>query len=239
MPTLFEAAQDLLFPPLCLGCRQPLATSRPPLLCATCSGRLDLIRSPLCLCCGTPFITGADHLCGDCLGGHFSFDLSRSLLLYRPPASDLIRSLKFGGNLSCLATWQALIMREGLLEAFAEPDLVVPVPLHTQRLRQRGFNQALVIAKGCLSGWRKKIAEELLVRHCPTQPQSELSGKERRANLKNVFSLTDAGRVAGAKILLVDDVYTTGSTVDECSKTLRRAGAQRIEVFTLARSLGR
>lgn len=239
MPSLFEAAQDLLFPSLCLGCQQPLATSRPPLLCNACNGRLDFIRSPRCLCCGTPFGTGADHLCGDCLVGHFAFDLSRSLLLYRPPASDLIRSLKFSGNLSCLATWQALITREGLLEDFTEPDIVVPVPLHTQRLRQRGFNQALVIAKGCLPGWRKKIAAELLVRHRPTEPQSELSGKERRANLKNVFSLTDAGRVAGAKVLLVDDVYTTGSTVDECSKALRKAGAQRIEVFTLARSLGR
>ncbi len=239
MPSLVEAAQDLLFPPLCLGCQQPLAVSRPPLLCAACSGLLDLIRSPLCPCCGVPFTAGADHLCGDCLAGHFAFDLSRSLLLYRPPASDLIRSLKFGGDLSCLATWHALIAREGLLEAFAEPDIVVPVPLHAQRLRQRGFNQAVVIANGCLPGWRKKIAVDVLVRHCPTQPQSELSGKERRANLKNVFALVDPDRVAGATVLLVDDVYTTGSTVNECSTTLRRAGAKRIEVLTLARSLGR
>lgn len=239
MPSLFEAAQDLLFPPLCLGCQQPLALSRPPLLCTACSGRLDVIRSPLCLCCGAPFPSGADHLCGDCLSGHYAFDLSRSLLSYRPPASDLIGALKFGGNLTGIATWHALIVREGLLEAFVEPDIVVPVPLHAQRLRQRGFNQALVIAKGCLPGWKKKIAAEVLVRHCPTQPQSELGGKERRTNLNNAFSLAEASRVAGATVLLVDDVYTTGSTVNECSKTLRRAGAKRIEILTLARSLGR
>jgi ComF family protein len=236
-PSLVKAAQDLLFPPVCLGCRQPLDTSRPPLLCAECSGNLDFIRSPHCLCCGLPFISGADHLCGDCLAGHLAFDLSRSLLAYRPPASELIRSLKFSGNLNGIATFHALIMREDLLNVFAEPDIVVPVPLHIQRLRERGFNQALVIAKGCLPGWRKKITTGLLLRHSPTIPQSQLSGKDRRTNLKNVFSLADTGQIAGAKVLLIDDVYTTGSTVNECSKALRRAGAKRIEVFTLARSL--
>ena len=237
MPSLFEAMKDLLFPPQCLGCKRRLDSSRPPLFCSDCGSGLAFIRSPCCTCCGIPFTSGGDHLCGDCLAGLHAFDLARSLLYYRPPASDLIRSLKFSGNLSGIATLKALMAHAKLLETFAEPDIIVPIPLHVRRLRERGFNQALIIAKGCLPDWKGKIETGLLLRHRLTPPQSLLSGKERRSNLKNVFSLADPGRVGGAKVLLVDDVYTTGSTVNECSKILRRAGAERIEIMTLARSL--
>lgn len=236
MATLFDALKDLLFPPHCLGCGQGLASARPPLLCPQCDAGLTVLRSPLCIRCGRPFVSGADHLCGDCLSDRHAFDLARSLLGYRPPASDLILSLKFTGNLGGLATLRALIERERFLAAFCEPDIVLPVPLHVNRLRERGFNQALVVARGCLPAWAKKIVPDLLLRHRKTVPQSLLSGKSRRGNLGNAFSLANPGSVAGAKILLVDDVYTTGSTVNECSKTLRAAGAQRIEVLTVARS---
>ncbi|WP_035215424.1 ComF family protein [Desulfobulbus elongatus] len=238
MPTLGGALKDLLFPPHCLGCGHRLAASRPPLLCPCCNASLTFLRSPLCSCCGRPFAAGADHLCGDCLAGHHAFDLARSLLHYRPPVSNLILALKFTGNLNGLATLRALIEREGLLAAFREPDLVLPVPLHRDRLRARGFNQALVLARECLPQWRRKIAIDVLLRHRPALPQSLLSGKERRRNLSKAFSLGQSGdRVAGTKILLIDDVYTTGSTVNECSRVLRRAGAERIEVLTVARSL--
>jgi ComF family protein len=239
MPSFFEAIKDLLFPPHCLGCNRRLDFSRPPLFCSACNDDLAVIGSPRCRCCGIPFVSGADHLCGACLTGHYAFDLARSLLHYRPPASDLIRSLKFNGNLAGITSLNALIMRAHLLDAFVEPEIILPVPLHARRLRERGFNQALVIAKGCLPDWKNAIESGLLLRHHPTIPQSELNGKERRNNLKNVFSLADPSRVAGGKVLLVDDVFTTGSTVNECSRVLRKAGAERIEVFTLARSLPR
>jgi ComF family protein len=239
MPSLFEAIKDLLFPPHCLGCRQRLDSSQPPLFCDDCGANLAFIRSPLCLCCGVPFVSGSDHLCGDCLTENHAFDMARALLSYRPPASDLIRSLKFNGNLAGISTLKELITHEKLLDSYAEPEIILPVPLHPSRLRERGFNQALVIAQGCLPNWKEKIETGLLLRHRPTTPQSGLSGKERRRNLKNVFSLAGPEKVAGARILLVDDVYTTGSTVNECSRVLRGAGAKRIEVFTLARSLTR
>ena len=120
---------------------------------------------------------------------------------------------------------------------FGEPDLILPVPLHLNRLRERGFNQALVIARGCFPQWNSKIETGLLLRLRSTSPQSLLAGKERRGNLKKVFSLADVSKVAGKRVLLVDDVFTTGSTVNECSKVLHSAGVARIEVFTLARSL--
>lgn len=237
MPTLVEAFKDLLFPPHCLGCGQRLATSRTPLLCPHCVSGLAFLRSPLCSCCGLPFPSGADHLCGDCLVGHHVFDLARSLLQYRAPVSNLILSLKFTGNLGGLATLRALLEHDGFLATFGEPDLLLPVPLHSGRLRARGFNQALVIARECLPQWRNRIAPDLLLRHRPAMPQALLSGKKRRGNLGNAFSLAQPNSVAGAKILLVDDVYTTGSTVNECSRVLSKAGAERIEVLTVARSL--
>jgi ComF family protein len=237
--SLFTALKDLLFPPQFLGCKRRLDSSTPPLFCSGCADDLAFIRSPYCLCCGIPFVSGVDHLCGICLTGHHTFDLARALLYYQPPVSDLILSLKFSGNLAGVASLQALITQAKLLDTFVEPEIILPVPLHAHRLRERGFNQALVVARGCLPKWKEKIETGVLLRRRQTTPQSLLSGKERRSNLKNVFSLADPNRIAGMKVLLVDDVYTTGSTINECSRVLRKAGAKRIEVFTLARSLAR
>ncbi|MDY0390070.1 MAG: ComF family protein [Desulfobulbus oligotrophicus] len=235
--TIFGTLNDLLFPPLCLGCQQRLGSSHPPLLCPECSKKLIFIRSPLCSLCGTPFPKGADHLCGDCLAGRYSFDLARSLCQYCPPISDLILALKFHGRLTGIATFRTLLDQSALFEIFTTPDIILPVPLHKKRLRQRGFNQAQLITSGCFLQWRKKIVLNLLTRHRPTTPQAVLSGSKRRRNVHNVFSLSRPDLVAGARVLLVDDVYTTGSTINACSKILRKAGAERIEVFTLARSL--
>lgn len=233
----FAAINDLLFPPLCLGCKRRLESSQPPLFCLPCTQSLVFIQSPLCSRCGTPFVSGGDHLCGDCLSGSQAFDLSRSLCQYRPPISDLILALKFHGHLSGIATFSALLARSDLLDAFCPPDIILPVPLHKRRLRERGFNQAQMIAAGCFAHWKKSIALNILIRHRFTDPQSLLSGAERRRNMHKVFSLVNPSRVSGARVLLVDDVYTTGSTVNACSTILRQAGAERIEVFTLARSL--
>ncbi len=237
MISYLNAFKDLLFPPFCLGCARRLESSRPPLFCADCYADIAFIRSPCCRCCGIPFSTGVDHLCGNCLSGHSAFDLARSLLHYRPPVSTVIRSVKFSGHLTGMATLGALAAQSEIMPLLAEPDLVIPVPLHISRLRERGFNQALVIARGCFPQWKNRIINNLLLRRRATLPQSLLTGKLRRTNLKKVFNLCAPHRVVGKRILLVDDVFTTGSTVNECSKVLRSAGAARIDVFTLARSL--
>ena len=236
---MFEALKDLLFPPACLGCERRLDHSRPPLFCADCQAELAFIRSPLCPCCGTPHVAGGDHLCGACLNSRYAFDAARSLLYYQAPVANIILALKFGGNLAAVASLEALTTGSDCLGQLGEPDLVLPVPLHPNRLRERGFNQALVLAKGCFPQWRDKINTELLARTRLTTPQSQLSGKERRTNLRKVFTLAQSGGVTGKRVLLVDDVFTTGSTVQECSTILRAGGAARIEVFTLARSLAR
>lgn len=238
MFSLLGAIQDLLFPPLCSGCSRRLDHPRPPLFCADCRSHLVFIGSPLCPCCGTPYATGADHLCGTCLQNGYDFDLARSLLLYQSPTAELILRLKYSGQLSGLRTLGTLAAGSACLAALAPPDYIVPVPLHAQRLRQRGYNQATLLAQSCFPQWQNRIRLNVLIRKRLATPQSQLTGKERRCNLKNVFSLSPGVVLEGKTILLVDDVLTTGSTVNECAKVLRRGGAKRIEVFTVARSLG-
>ena len=148
----------------------------------------------------------------------------------------MLLALKYGGSLTGVDSLGALAVASGIATQFRTPDLVVPVPLSLLRLRDRGFNQALCLARACFPQWRERIDPDLLQRSRHTPPQSRLSGKERRANLKQAFRLVAPDKVAGLDILLVDDVFTSGSTVHECSLALRAAGAKHIEVFTLARS---
>ena len=239
MPSYFEAFKDLLFPPRCLGCELRLESSQLPLFCPDCLSQLVSIQSPCCRCCGQPFAVGVDHLCGDCLAGHYAFDLARSLWAYQPPVSTLVHALKFQGQLTGVATLGWLAAASGCVRELGEPDLVIPVPLYPDRLRTRGFNQALVIASSCFPQWSNRIESGVLRRIRATMPQSSLSGKERRRNLHKAFGLVDPAKVKGQRILLVDDVFTTGSTLNECCAILRLAGAERIESFTLARSLVR
>ena len=232
-----EALHDLLFPPQCLCCEQRLETSRPPLVCSACREGLRSISSPLCATCGIPFATGVDHLCGVCIKKNYFFDYARSAMFYQPPVSNLLLALKFSNTTSTVASLKKLAEESGALSLFTVPDIIIPVPLHVTRLRERGFNQALMLARHCFPQWRRVIRSTVLVRNRATTPQSSLSGQQRRQNLKGCFQLTRSGLLAGKRILLVDDVFTTGSTINECSRILRREKPKRIEVFTLARSL--
>ncbi|MFP7754500.1 double zinc ribbon domain-containing protein [Thermodesulfobacteriota bacterium B35] len=235
--SLLAGARDLLFPAFCLGCGCPLPTGSLPLLCPDCRGSLIFGRSPCCTCCGLPFAAGSDHLCGHCLRNQPGFDLARFALHYCGPVPRLIQDLKFHGLTTPLATMACLVRNSGVARHLAEPDLLLPVPLHPARLRRRGFNQSLLIARACFPRWRSRIDPDLLIRRRPTVPQTSLTGTSRRRNLRGAFALYRDRRLDNRRVLLVDDVFTTGSTVRECVAVLRRAGAVRIEVFTLSRSL--
>ena len=235
--SILEGIKDLLFPARCQCCDRQLQLHQSPLLCASCSSLLAAIVSPLCTCCGIPFPGGEDHLCSTCLQKVFSFDRARSLFLYREPVSSLLVRFKFSGNLTSFETLSVLAAQAGPGTLFKEPDLVLPVPLHIQRLRSRGFNQSLLLARACFPSWHGKIQTDLLLRHQLTVPQTTLSGRARRNNLKGAFSILRAEQVAGRMVLLVDDVFTTGATLDECTKVLLAADAAQVEAFTLARAL--
>lgn len=234
--SLPAACRDLLFPPHCLACGLALADHTLPLLCAACQSRLVPVTSPLCRCCGTPFTTGRDHLCGACLRRPPSFALARSAFVYQEPLAGLILKLKFRRQLAGLASLAHLACRTDGFATLARPDLVVPVPLHRDRLKKRGYNQALLLARQCFGGSVPVLAD-VLRKDRATPSQSRLSGAARRRNLSGVFSVAHPELIAGGKILLFDDVFTTGSTTAACSQALCKAGAARVEIFTLARSI--
>lgn len=234
--SLFAAGRDLLFPARCLACGVLLGRHTLPLLCPSCQKRLVPLNSPLCRCCGTPFSTGRDHLCGACLKTAPPFTLARSAFLYQAPLDRLILDIKFGHHLTGLASLAHLASHSPAFATLARPDLILPVPLHRDRLRERGFNQALLLAKCCFAG-QAEVAADVLRKDLATLPQTRLSGTARRKNLRGAFSVHRPDQVAGKKILLVDDVFTTGSTMVACARILVQAGAVRVEAFTLARSL--
>jgi ComF family protein len=149
----------------------------------------------------------------------------------------MIHRFKYGQQVR-LRRPLALLLLDRLTPSIAEvaPELVLPVPLHTRRLRQRSFNQSLLIAEFLASELSLPLARNLLRRHRWTEPQVQLPAAERIANVRNAFSLTDASAVAGKRILLVDDVFTTGSTLAECSRILKRGKAAAVFGVTVARA---
>ncbi|MCI5193385.1 MAG: ComF family protein [Candidatus Electrothrix sp. AU1_5] len=247
---LIQALQELLFPAHCLGCEEQfmqLASCRPPLLCPNCRRNVAVatICPPFCIRCGIPLVVGDNHLCLSCLDNSLACITKvrsvRSSFLYQEPISALVRQLKFTGNLTGLATLATLARQTSSLMDLNEPDLILPVPLHLQRLRERGFNQSLLLARACFPQWRKKIRFDLLQRQRATVPQTRLNGKARQTNLQQAFCMKTPQSldvVQGKNILLVDDVFTTGSTLYECAKVLLEAGAGAIDAFTVARSAG-
>lgn len=233
---LFRAAQDLCFPPVCLACGRRLSSSRPPLFCPVCREGLRPAASPLCSHCGRPFpdAAGADHLCGTCLHAPWHFSRARALFLYTHPLAQAIHRLKYGRTTAGLATFRLFFEARQAELVPSTPDWIVPVPLHPDRLRQRGFNQALLLAR-CFFPANRAVRAGLLERHRPTPPQTGLSGKVRRRNLQGAFRVPAPAEVAGKSVLLVDDVFTTGTTANECARVLRRAGAAAVQALTLAR----
>ncbi|MBC7358008.1 MAG: ComF family protein [Desulfacinum sp.] len=236
---LLRRISDWVLPPVCAGCGAVCGDFAAAGWCRPCLDRISLVASPLCPGCGRPFpATEAmpDHLCGECLQGHFHFDRARSAALYEDPVRKGVLELKFHGSLPWAEALAGLILfnpetREILLEA----DLLVPVPLHTHRLRQRGFNQSSVLA-GRLARKTGRKVERVLIRHRKTRPQTRLSREERLENVRGAFQAAAPHMVDGKKVVLIDDVFTTGTTLSECARVLKRAGAASIAAVTAARA---
>jgi ComF family protein len=227
----------LFFPPLCLLCHAPCPESSDRALCASCRSGCLPLTPPCCPCCALPFATigGTDHLCGECTlhPPHFSRTIAAGL--YEESLRHAIHRFKFDNILALdrpLARLLDLAWQENPLPW--TPDLLVPVPLHPQRLSQRTYNQSLLIARELGRIRNLPVAPRLLVRILPTTAQAGLSAQERHTNLRGAFALTQ--KLSGEKILLVDDVMTTGATARICAKTLLAGGAGEIALAVLARA---
>jgi ComF family protein len=234
---MFRAFLDLLFPPLCHACKSFVANAGELFICADCLGRISFLESPLCTTCGAPFATesGIDHLCGACLV-HRPLHLCRSATILSGPVQDLIHRFKYGYKVHLSQPLGMLTVHA--LAAFhkqAGADLVIPVPLHRKRLRQRGFNQSQLIGAVLAKQWQLPLEIGNLQRIRWTEPQITLDASERVTNVAGAFAVKDGKRLAGKKVLLVDDVLTTGSTMRACVEPLVEAGVAAVFAVTVAR----
>lgn len=236
---LWRRAQHALLPPRCLICAQRSDTSRD--LCAAC--RADFHANERCCArCALPLVLPA-ALCGECLKQAPPFDAAFTPFVYGHPLAHLITQLKFGHSLAA-GRVVAELWVEALRHALAKgavsalPEVVIPIPLHAQRLRERGYNQALELARPLARAFDLTLAPGLLARTRATPAQAELDAKTRRKNLRGAFAFQPPPDRPDppASAVLLDDVMTTGATLAECARTLRRAGVARIEVWAFARA---
>jgi ComF family protein len=225
---------EFFLPRLCLFCEAPVGETAPEAVCPECEANIEWVGSPLCLCCGVVFPSrdGADRVCGDCRAEPPPFTRARAAALYDGPVAAAIKGLKFGRRLAYLPLLRRWLAYPGCRALTTDADLLVPVPLHPKRLRRRGFNQALWLA-GAFP--QIPLAREAVIRIRHTLPQVGLNPKERQTNVKGAFAVPDPALVQGKNLVLIDDLFTTGATVKECARVLRRAGARRVEVLTVAR----
>jgi len=235
-----QTALDLILPPRCLNCGKVVETPRS--LCLECWRPLRFITDPCCDRCGQPFelpapdSTGPAGWCVPCYALPPRYDRARAALVYDDASRKLVLRLKHADRLDlapALAGWMA---RAGS-NLLAECDLIVPVPLHRWRLLRRRFNQAavLALALGRISG--KPVVPDLLVRRRATRSQGGMNPAARRRNVERVFAIGSRHRrhVAGRRVLLIDDVHTTGATLDACAVALKGAGAAAVDALTIAR----
>jgi len=229
---------DSVLPPLCLGCNEIVA--EPGALCATCWPAFSFIAAPMCARCGVPFAEdiGENAQCGACLRRPPRYLRARSALVYDDRSRRLVLPFKHGDRTDMAKSCGLWMARAGH-ELLAEADLVAPVPLHWRRLFTRRYNQALLLAHSAARPSGRPVVPDLLHRARWTGSQGKRTAKERRKNVQSAFSVNArwVGQVKGKAVLLVDDVLTTGATVEACTLALQRAGARHVDVLTLARAV--
>jgi ComF family protein len=237
---------DWLYPPSCRACGGRIYGRDRDYLCGSCWSRIRLVSHPLCNLCGRPFIdaSGDDHACAVCLIRTPHFVCARAWACYprdesaEDPLRQVVQKFKYGRKVS-LGKPLGRLMAQGCREFLSEwhVDLIVPVPLHPRRLRWRGFNQSLLLAKQVSRQYEVPVDPFVLQRKRETAPQTQLAEDERRKNVRGAFATDPAKSLKGKTVLLVDDVYTSGATVNECSRVLLHDRAKEVYVLTLARTV--
>jgi len=219
-----EFLSNLLFGGSCFLCRGAARG----ILCPACDADLPRLAGTLCPRCALP--SPGSALCGRCLADAPRYDATVAALAYRFPADTLVHALKFRSQLAL-----APLMGDLLIEAIRERiDLVVPVPLSRERLRERGYNQAAEIARHVARERRARLELTIVIRERNTRAQADLPWSERARNVRGAFRCERS--LDGAAIAVVDDVMTTGATLDELAATLKRAGAARVVNWVVART---
>lgn len=228
---------NLLFPSKCLSCKKRESN----FLCEDCLKKIEFISTPYCKICGKKAegIVVENYICGECRTTKNYFEYARAAAEYRDILKEAIHffkyrkkeNLKFPLSKLLLEYLEICDVKEEILNC----DLIIPVPLHKKRLKERRFNQAHLISEILSEELKIPLISDVLIRIKPTLPQINLNKRQRIENIKGAFLVEDKEKVKNKKILLIDDVFTTGSTVRECAKMLKKAGAEKVTVLTLAR----
>jgi len=226
---------SLLFPESCPLCKKPSTDHHIAPICPDCWQMIHPYRGPLCQRCGKPLVSPVSSICGGCLKDEPPFKLARSFGLYEGVLKKAINLLKYQGIKRLSKPLSELILQTIEIPAV---DAVVPVPLHERRLKEREFNQSALIARHIAKRLGIPLLPDCLIKTRDTMPQVGLSMKERAKNIKKAFEIKDRDLLNGKDIMLVDDVFTTGATVRECSKVLKKGGAGDIYVITIAHGSG-
>ncbi len=237
----FRRVLDFIFPTSCSFCNGPVGDSNIPFFCSTCWADFALIQGPVCPRCGRPIDSpetlthSPDHTCLPCRREPPLFDQALSVGYFEGPLREAVHQFKYRPCRTLgppLGEWMAANVR-----LVMDIDLIMPVPLHVSRLKERGFNQSLLLAHRMSETHHIPFSWDNLCRTRPTRPQVALSGVERIRNVAGAFALRQPASVVDRSVVLVDDVHTTGATMNECAAVLKQAGAAHVTAFTLARAL--
>lgn len=227
-----DSVVTLFFPRRCPVCDEPVKPWN-ALVCAECAPKLVCVEPPWCLKCGKHIGDSAKEYCGDCAAHPHLFDSGRALFSYRSVSASVAR-FKYHGRREYAACYAACMADQlgGFIRS-CQADALIPVPLHKSRLKKRGYNQAQVLAEELSVRTGIPVHADLIERVKKTAPMKDLSAAERQNNLKKAFKIRH-NDVKLSVIVIIDDIYTTGSTIDAMSQEFRRAGVERIYFVTLA-----
>ncbi|MGA2191867.1 MAG: ComF family protein [Nitrospirota bacterium] len=225
----------LVYPGRCKGCGGALGRGEKH-FCLACLGRVNRIDGALCTYCGLPFPhgSGGDHPCSGCMERRPPFTSARAPLVYEGVIKEAIHLYKYR-QFRSLKGYLGGFIEEGAQKFFPDATVAVPVPLHKRRLRHRGFNQSLFLAERVARSLGIKLSLDGLERIRYTKPQVELKPEDREKNVRGAFEVSRPEDFKAERVLLVDDVYTTGATVRECARVLTALGAEAVYILTVAR----
>ena len=235
LSTILKAATDAVWPPMCANCEVAVDA---PGLCADCWERILFIGAPQCGACGVPvpFGQASDTLCADCARGRPPFERARAAFVYDAESRSMLLAFKHADRTDLAPVLTSLPARPAA-PLLADADLVTPVPLHWRRLFARRYNQSAILARRIAARAEAVFVPDLLIRTKPTSSQGGKSRAGRFRNVQGAFRVPDGHRrrLRDKRVLLVDDVYTTGATVSAATRALLRGGAAAVDVVTLAR----
>jgi len=236
----FHTVLGLIYPEVCQLCKTRRAAARDGFVCSQCWSQVRFIRAPFCERCGLPFSGAltATFECTNCREMELHFSSARSAVVAKTVVLEAIHKFKYSRALWFENFLTGLLLREAV-PALREQlwDFIVPVPLHPLKLREREFNQATLLARPLARATGIPLNEKMLRRTARTSTQTLLSRERRAVNMKKAFTVREGIRLDGKKIVLVDDVFTTGATTSDCARALRGAGAADVCVWTVARGL--